>query len=188
MFQSMSTTIIPAANPDQLLVRGIGLRALTASIFNYTVGSGIFVLPALVVAQLGSAAPLAYLICAAIMVCIVLIFAEAGSRVNSTGGPYAYVETSLGPLAGLVAGVLLMGSDIVAAGAVSNIVGHSIARLLDIQADFAPAVITTLLLATLAFVNVRGVRSGTRLVEISTMAKLLPLLLFVAVGVFFIRP
>ena len=107
MFHSMSTTTIPATNPDQLLVRGIGLRALTASIFNYTVGSGIFVLPALVVAQLGSAAPLAYLICAAIMVCIVLIFAEAGSRVNATGGPYAYVETSLGPLAGLVAGVLL---------------------------------------------------------------------------------
>jgi amino acid transporter len=184
----MATTEPRVTNPDELLVRGIGLRALTASIFNYTVGSGIFVLPALVVAQLGSAAPLAYLICAAIMVCIVLIFAEAGSRVTASGGPYAYVETALGPFVGLLAGVLLMITDIGAAGAVSNIVGHSVARLLGIEASFAPPLITTLVIVALAAVNIRGVRSGTRLVEISTVAKLVPLLLFVTVGLFFITP
>lgn len=182
------TTQTPVSNNDALLVRGIGLRALTASIFNYTVGSGIFVLPAVVVAQLGTGAPLAYLICAAIMVCIVLIFAEAGSRISATGGPYAYVETALGPFFGLLAGVLLCITDIGAAGAVSNIVGHSIARLLRIEAGLAPALITTLIIAVLAAINMRGVRSGTRLVELSTVAKLLPLAFFVLAGVFFITP
>jgi basic amino acid/polyamine antiporter, APA family len=185
----MHTLKVPTTtNPDDLLVRGIGQRALTASIFNYTVGSGIFVLPALVVAQLGSGAPLAYLICAAIMFCIVLIFAEAGSRVSATGGPYAYVGTALGPFPGLLAGVLLMMTDISAAGAVSNIIGHSIARLAGIEASFVPALITTVIIVSLAAVNVRGVRSGTRLVEIATVAKLVPLILFIVVGVFFITP
>ena len=184
----MTSTITPVTNPEQLLVRGLGLRALTASIFNYTVGTGIFVLPALVVAQLGSAAPLAYLMCAAIMLFIVLIFSEAGSRVSATGGPYAYLETALGPFVGLVGGILLCITDISAAGAVSNLLGSSVARLLGIQATFAPAIITTLVILLLATVNVRGVRSGARLVEISTLAKLIPLLLFILVGVFFISP
>jgi APA family basic amino acid/polyamine antiporter len=181
-------TTTKRTNPDELLVRGIGLRALTASIFNYTVGSGIFVLPALVVAQLGTAAPLAYLLCAAIMVLIVLIFAEAGSRVAATGGPYAYIETALGPLVGLIAGVLLTITDIAAAGAVSNVLGNSIARLLGWNAGFAPGLITATIILGLAFVNVRGVKSGARLVEVSTVAKLIPLLLFVGIGLFFISP
>ena len=45
---------------EQGLVRAIGVRGLTASIVNSTVGAGIFVLPALVARDLGSAAPLAY--------------------------------------------------------------------------------------------------------------------------------
>jgi APA family basic amino acid/polyamine antiporter len=176
------------ANPDQLLVRAIGVRALTASIFNYTVGSGIFVLPALVVAQLGSAAPLAYLLCAAIMVLIVLVFAEAGSRVAATGGPYAYITTALGPLPGLVAGILLSITDIAAAGAVSNVLGNSIARLLGLSSSIVGGLFTAIIILALATVNIRGVRSGARLVEIGTVAKLVPLLFFVTVGVFFIAP
>ncbi|MGB7737673.1 MAG: amino acid permease, partial [Steroidobacteraceae bacterium] len=94
-------------DPDRLLVRELGLRQLTAHIFNYTVGSGIFVLPAIAAAQLGTAAPIAYLACAAVMAFVVMIFAEAGSRVTATGGPYAYIEVGLGPYFGLVAGILL---------------------------------------------------------------------------------
>ena len=54
-------------NPDDLLRRELGVRQLAASIFNYTIGSGIFVMPALVAAQLGPAAILAYLVCGAVM-------------------------------------------------------------------------------------------------------------------------
>src|SRR5215469_9165570 len=79
-------------DPDTLLVRALGLRELAATIFNYTVGSGIFALPAIAVARLGGAAPLAYIACAIVMAGVVLCFAEAGSRISHTGGPYAYVE------------------------------------------------------------------------------------------------
>src|SRR5882672_12370471 len=88
------------------LVRAIGARQLTASIINATVGAGIFVLPAAAAAGLGPAAPLAYLVCAALMALIVLCFASAGSRVSLTGGLYAYIEVAFGPAVGFVCGVL----------------------------------------------------------------------------------
>ena len=77
---------------DEGLVRAIGLRRLTASIVNVTIGAGIFVLPAIVARGLGPAAPLAYIVCAGVMALIVTCFASAGSRVSLTGGLYAYVR------------------------------------------------------------------------------------------------
>ena len=79
------------------LQRVIGVRGLAAAIFNITVGAGIFVLPAHAAGQLGPAAPLAYLVCAVAIALVALCFAEAGSRVPQSGGPYAYVEAALGP-------------------------------------------------------------------------------------------
>ena len=76
---------------EQGLVRAIGVRGLTASIVNVTIGAGIFVLPALVARDLGSAAILAYLACGLAMTFVVASFAMAGSRVSLTGGLYAYV-------------------------------------------------------------------------------------------------
>ena len=58
----------PERLADAALVRAIGVRRLTASIINITIGAGIFVLPAVVAGRLGAAAPIAYLVCAAVMV------------------------------------------------------------------------------------------------------------------------
>jgi amino acid transporter len=49
------------------------------------------------------------------------------------------------------------------------------------------ALLLGVLFASLAFVNVRGVRSGAGLVEAVTAAKLLPLLVLVVAGVWFVR-
>ena len=179
----------PASDdPDRLLVRALGVRQLTANIFNHTVGSGIFVLPAFAVLQLGSAAPAAYLVCAAVMALVVLMFAEAGSRVTITGGPYAYVEIGLGPFFGFAAGILLAVSQISAAGAIAMLLAESVARLLGLAGAVWPAAIVVLFVCGLAAVNIRGVSRGARVIEIFTAAKLVPLLFFVVVGAFFISP
>src|SRR5438105_10225076 len=91
------------------LVRALGLWGLTASIVNITIGGGIFRAPGTmeVTGRLGAAAPLAYIVCAIAMAFVVLCFAEAGSRVALTGGPYAYVERAFGPMAGFAVGWLL---------------------------------------------------------------------------------
>src|SRR5687768_13574671 len=121
-------------NPDALLSRELGTRQLAATIFNYTVGSGIFVLPAFAVLQLGKAAPLAYVACAIIIGLVVLCFAEAGSRVSATGGPYAYVETALGPMFGFIAGCLVLTTGLFAASGILNGFVQSLFALFNVAA------------------------------------------------------
>jgi APA family basic amino acid/polyamine antiporter len=175
-------------NPDALLSRELGTRQLAATIFNYTVGSGIFVLPAFAVLQLGTAAPLAYVACAIIIGLVVLCFAEAGSRVSATGGPYAYVETALGPFVGFVAGCLVLATGTSAAGAVASVVARSILSLVPNAPGWVTPLFILFLVSLLVSINYRGVRTGARVIETVTVAKLLPLLAFVAIGVFFIEP
>lgn len=174
--------------PDGGLVRAIGVRGLTAGIINITIGGGIFALPAVVAAGVGSAAPLAYLVCALAMGLIVLCFAEAGSRVSLTGGPYAYVEVAFGPFVGFLCGVLYWLVACFATAAVATVFSGTMARLLPaLSGRIAEAIVLALLFAALAAVNVRGVLHGNRLNEITTAAKLLPLAIFVVVGAFFVR-
>jgi amino acid transporter len=57
-----SPEVARVSRGDSELVRAIGVRQLTASIVNLTVGAGIFVLPASVAMSLGAAAPAAFLV------------------------------------------------------------------------------------------------------------------------------
>jgi len=175
-------------NPDALLSRELGVRQFAANIFNYTVGSGIFSLPAFAVIGLGSAAPLAYVACAVVIGLVVLCFAEAGSRVSSTGGSYAYVETALGPMAGFVAGCLVFTTGWFAAAAVVTAFVRSILALTSGTPGWVTQVGMVIVVTLLVTLNMRGVRTGARLLETITVVKLIPLLVFVAVGVFFIDP
>ena len=95
-----------SSSADAQLVRAIGTRELTASIINVTIASSIFLMPATVAGRLGAAAPIAYLVCAALMTLIALCFAAAGSRVSLTGGLYAYIDTAFGGFAGFLGGYL----------------------------------------------------------------------------------
>jgi amino acid transporter len=170
-------------------VRALGVRQLTAAIVNTTVGAGIFVMPALVSEGLGAAAPIAFVVCAAIMACVVMSLAMAGSRVALTGGIYAYVEVAFGPFVAFLAGVLQWLTGLLAVSGVAS-------ALLDQLAVLTPAAdlqsirvgLLGLVLAPLAWVNGRGVKLGTRLVEGVTVAKLVPLAVFTTVGAFFVEP
>jgi len=176
---------LPAQEPQ--LIRAIGVRQLAAAIINTTVGAGIFVIPALVSRDLGAAAPVAFLVCAAIMGLIVTTIAVSGSRVSATGGIYAYVEVAFGPYVGFLAGVMQWLSGLLAVSSVAT-------AMIDQAATMAPWLgggptrIATLavIFGALAALNTRGVRSGTRVIETMTVVKMLPLLIFVGVGAFFV--
>lgn len=165
-------------------MRGIGVAGLTASILNIVIGAGIFTLPASVALLTGAAAPLAYLICAVIMAGVVICFAEAGSRVPTSGGAYGTVEAAFGPAAGFVTGMLLVISDMLSNGGIAAAVAGMVGIILPVLAG-GPARVAVIaaiyLLVTSA--NLMGVRTTARLITGATAVKLLPLLLFVLLGV-----
>jgi amino acid transporter len=174
---------------DSHLIRAIGVRRLAASIVNVTIGAGIFVLPAVAARGLGRAAPVAYIACAVAMALIVTCFAAAGSRIARTGGPYAYTQVAFGPFIGFISGVLLWLSCTVAAASVAAALADSASVAVPaLAAGVARGTFLIVLFSSLAFVNVRGVTAGARLIEVTTFAKLLPLLLLIAAGIWFGSP
>ena len=178
-----------AERVDHQLVRGIGISALTANIISSTIGAGIFVLPALVAKNLGPAAPLAFICCAIAMVLFVTCFAIAGSRVSLTGGLYAYVEVAFGRYVGFLAGVLYGLTALGAVAGVVNVLVNSIAVLAPFLGNPVMRIVVMLVVyGSLVTINVRGVREGAGAVTVLTVAKLLPLLLFICAGIFFIHP
>jgi len=177
----------PRIDGERGLARVIGPWGLAAGIVNVTVGGGIFRLPSGVAAEVGAGAPLAYLACTIAMGLIVLCFADAGSRVSMTGGPYAYVETAFGPFVGFVSGVLLWVGITLAVSAVSSFFADSLVALVPALGVTGRAIAITVVLVVLAAANVRGVRGVTRFNAAATVAKLLPLVLLIVAGLVTMR-
>ena len=179
----------PGPTNEPSLLRAIGVLGLAAGIVNVTIGGGIFRLPADVASALGAAAPLAYVVCAIVMGLIALCFAEAGSRVDLTGGPYAYVETAFGPFAGFLVGVLLWILGTTAVPAVAVVFAVNAGQLVPaLGTRLGSALLLVLVFGLLSAVNIAGVQRGTALNTVATVAKLVPLLLLVAGGAFFVQP
>ncbi|MBL7857995.1 MAG: amino acid permease [Cyclobacteriaceae bacterium] len=179
-----------AAQSEEGLKRIIGVRALAASAINLTVGAGIFALPAVVAGYLGTASFMAYLLCTILLMLVLLCFIELGTKITTSGGAYVFVEIAFGPYAGFLTNTLFwFGFAIMADAAVANV-------LIDSLSVFIPllnhVVLRTVFLALVfggvAWLNVRGVKQGVRLVEIVTIGKLLPLVALIIVGWFVVEP
>lgn len=167
-----------------MLVRAIGRWGLTASVLNAVVGSAIFGMPATVASLTGAASPLAVLLAGLGILPIVLCFAEVGSRFDAAGGPYLYAREAFGPAAGFQTGWLLLWIRLLSAGAVLNVLAAYVAVLLPWAGTPAGRATTmTVAVALVTAVNVRGVRQAVWTVNVFTVAKLLPLLLLAALGV-----
>src|SRR5436190_12314318 len=163
------------------LVRALGVWGLAASVVNITIGGGIFVAPGTreVTGRLGAAAPLAYIVCAIAMTFVVYCFAEAGSRVALTGGPYAYVERAFGGFAGFVIGWMLWVTATIATAAVGTIFAAGMRRMFPVHPLANRTTVLALVFGTVAVINVLGVKFGARLNVLVTIAKLVPLAILV---------
>jgi basic amino acid/polyamine antiporter, APA family len=176
-----------AQQNEARLVRALGVRGLATSIFNYTVGSGIFVLPAVAMARLGAAAPLAYLVCMLVMGLVLLCLAEAGSRVSVTGGVYAYVETALGPFPGFIAGAVLLLTGLFGGAAVAVLFARTVIAMLGLNWSGWAATLIIAVVAAFTVLNLRGVRNSARAMELVTVLKIAPLVGFVLIGAAYIH-
>ena len=170
------------------LIRGIYRWDLLAVAINGIVGAGIFGLPSQVYRQTGPYSLIAFAVCALVISSIVLCFAEVGSRFSESGGPYLYAREAFGPVTGFGIGWLLWLARITAFATICNL-------LIGYLSYFWPragtggwrvAVIGTIVIA-LAVFNLLGVRQGAIVSNIFVIGKLIPLLLFVAAGIFFVK-
>jgi basic amino acid/polyamine antiporter, APA family len=182
-------TGIAGASRDAGLRRGIGAFGLATAIVNAVIGGGIFSAPAKMAAAAGPYAFIAYGLCALAMAGVVLSFAEAGSRVASSGGVYGYVEAAFGPFAGFVAGVLLWLSCVLACGGIAAGFADALAGFVPaLGAGLPRALVIVGIIAVMTVINLAGARPASRLIGAVTAIKLIPLALFVGVGLFWVHP
>lgn len=170
------------------LVRGIRRWDLVAVVINGIIGAGIFGLPSDVFGKIGSYSLIAFLVCAIVVTLIILCFAEVGSRYDSTGGPYLYAREAFGPLVGFEVGWLQWLARITAFAANINLLVKYMGHFWTPE-DVAPwrNLIIIGLVVVLTAINVIGVRNATIFGNFFTIGKLIPLVLFVAAGLFFIN-
>ena len=169
------------------LVRVIRRWDLAAIVLNSIIGAGIFGLPAAVLALVGVYSLFAFLFCAFLVTLIILCFAEVSSRYTQTGGPYLYAREAFGPVVGFEVGWLMWIARLTAFAANCNLLiayfGFFIPSL---ERGVSRAAAITIVVTVLTAINIIGVRDATILTNALTIAKLLPLVLFVVVGLFFI--
>jgi len=171
------------------LKRVIGKWDLVLLMINSLVGSGIFGLPSKIFAQTGIYSLLVIVLCAAVMLVLVLNFAEVASRFTKTGGPYLYSLTAFGKFPAFLMGWLLLITRLATYAALVNIFVSYLGVLNPIL-ETQTAKIAVIFCITLLFtmVNHFGVKGSTILNNSLTIAKLVPLFLFIIVGLFFIKP
>lgn len=177
--------VAAAASPDSQLRRVLGARTLALTAMNLSIGSGIFALPAAVAAVIGAQAVYAYLACGAVLILVLLCYAELGSTTTRSGGGYAYLARAYGPYWGFVAGVLLwLGFGVMANAAIAAALADTVAAAVPLfRGPAARAALLVGFFAVAVGVNVRGAESGARLSVALTVLKLLPLAALVAASV-----
>lgn len=177
------------AEPTQpRLVRALSRWDLTALVINSILGSGIFGLPAAIIVLLHGASPLAYLVAGGGIAVIVVCFAEVSSRFTEAGGPYLYARQAFGPFVGLQIGWIAWLVRVTSAGANANLFALYLAELwAPAGTPLGRALVLTLLILVLTYINYRGVKQGAWASDALALAKLLPLAFFVLVGLFFVR-
>ncbi|MEM6674566.1 MAG: amino acid permease, partial [Planctomycetota bacterium] len=93
-----------AARPKKL-AKELGLLQVYAVATGGTVSAGLFILPGLVALDAGPALTLCYLLAVVPLVPPLLSLLELSTAMPRAGGPYYFIDRSLGPLFGTVGGI-----------------------------------------------------------------------------------
>ena len=162
---------------------------MTAIVINTIIGAGIFGLPAKVYAQIGAYSLVAFVACALIIGLIVLCYAEVASRFSTTGGPYLYAREAFGSAVGFEVGWLYWVVRVATFAANCNLLVTYLGFFIPgANEGYVRIALVGLVVAVITIVNLIGIRESAVMTNIFTVGKLVPLLIFAVVGMFFISP
>jgi amino acid transporter len=179
------TIPIGAAAPG--LRRELGRWDLTAIGVNQVIGAAVFAQPSLYTANVGAWSLWMVAAGGAAAMLIALCFAEVGSRFESTGGPYLYTRAAFGRFPAFEVGWMLWFSRVASWAAVINVLATSLGFYAPALTSGLPrAVLITSIIGVIAGINVRGIRQSSLVVNALTVGKLLPLVVFIIAGMFFV--
>ena len=169
---------------QERLQRVLGTPEVLFIGINGVVGGGIFLLPGQVAQLAGPSAVFVYLAAGALVTLIGLSYAEAGAMFDRTGGPIVYTREAVGRTAGFTVGWMMWLTYLAGWAVLGNgFIGY-LAEIYPATEGYG-AVIIVAIVALLCLLNTLGVKLSSGIIQFFTVAKLLPLLLLIIVGLAF---
>lgn len=169
--------------------REIGLFDGIMVVVGNTIGSGIFIAPAVVAAtvmpQTGGMVLLVWLAGGMLAITGALSYSELGALMPRAGGHYVFLREGFGKLAGFLYGWILL--LVIASGSIA-FVSITFVTYLGYFIPMPPGVIKFVAIGTiilLTWVNHRGVRPGSIVLNIFTVLKILALVALIVGGLVF---
>ncbi|MFI5137808.1 MAG: amino acid permease [Sphingobacteriales bacterium] len=167
----------------------IGLWASTSLVVGNMIGAGIFLVPA-AMASFGSIGLLGWVFSAIGTFFIAKVFANLSKMLPmATGGPYAYTYHAFGDFAGFLVAWGYWLSNVCAIAAIAISLVSALSTFFSVLNRNAIADIITGLsfIWLVTWINNRGIKTSGNVQLITTISKLLPLLVISIGGLFFIR-
>ena len=170
-------------------LRAVSRWEIVALSVNDVIGSGVYlILPVAAAQLLGPASVWAILAAGFAVLLLVLCFAEASSLFDRPGGAIVYTRAAFGDFVGFEVGWMTWIARISSIAGLSVFFARAVGYLWPAARSGVGRYATIVLpLLMLTGINVRGVKSGARTAVVLAWGKVLPLVLFVAVGLFWVN-
>jgi basic amino acid/polyamine antiporter, APA family len=173
----------PGKGPRPGLLRAVSRWQIVALVLNDVIGSGVYLLPAGAAALLGGASVGAVVLAGAAVLLVVLCFAEAASHFDQPGSAYLYAREAFGELVGFEVGWMTWLARVASVASLAVAFAQALGYLWpEARAGWGREAAIVLPVLGLTALNVVGIRSGVRTAVLLAVAKIVPLLVFVAAG------
>ncbi len=170
------------------LRRALSRWDLVAIGINQVIGGAVFLVPAQIYLHLGAWSPFAILAVGLCSLFVALCFAESGSRFEATGGAYLYTREAFGRFAGLEVAWMQWFTRVTSLASVANGIVLVLGIYLPVAGtEWSRMLIVTTVTVVLTLVNIWGIKQSAGLVNFLTIAKLLPLVALIVLGVLHIK-
>ncbi len=178
-----------SAQDEPQLQRAVSRWQIVGLSINDVIGSGIYLLPAAAAVLLGPMSLWAVLLAGLAVALLVLCYAQAASYFDQPGGSYLYAREAFGRFAGFEIGWMIWLTRISSAAALGNGLADAVAPLWPAagQSGLARTLVIVASLGGLTAINVIGVKSAARTGVALAIGKLVPLTLFVGIGLFHVN-
>lgn len=161
---------------------------IVAFSLNDVIGSGVYLLPAAAAALLGPFSLWAVALAGLAVALLVLCFAEASSYFDEAGSAYLYSRAAFGDFVGCEVGWMTWLARVSSVASLSVGFAQALGYLWPgMEAGWERTLAISVPLLALTAINVVGVKAGVRTAVFLVITKVLPLLVFVGVGVFYAR-
>lgn len=189
---------------DQRLAKTLTAKDLIALGVGAVIGTGIFILPGTIAAlHSGPAITVSFMIAAVVCAVAAMCYAEFSSALPVAGSAYSYGNIIFGELIGWLLGWALFLEYMLSVAAVSTgwaayfisfIEGFGVRIPKAITGAFDPAhgtyinLFAVLIVLCISLLLTTGTRSSTRINNIMVLIKIGVVLLFLVIGVFYVKP